>query len=127
MHHGRYHSCDFECGLCDYKAKSIKKLNTHLSNCEIYECDDCYFRVTKLSEIKAHLEELHENENTKIIHAKLDRKDENFIIVTEHLRNELFGTGNENVQQRLMTTLLVYRTIFILGIFLKNSKQNQLI
>ena len=45
VHHGRYHSCDFECGLCDYKAKSIKKLNTHLSTCEIYECDDCYFSL----------------------------------------------------------------------------------
>ena len=94
VHNGRYHNCDFECGLCDFKAKSIKKLNTHLSTCEIYECDDCYFRVKTLSEVKAHLEELHENENTKIIHAKLDRKDENFISVTEHLRNELFGTEN---------------------------------
>ena len=40
------------------------------------------------------MQELHENENTKIIHAKLNRKDEDIICSTEHWRNEIFGDGN---------------------------------
>ena len=94
VHHGKCHSSGFDCGLCDYKAKSLNKSKIHLSTCEIYECDDCYFRVKTLYELKAHMQELHENENTKIIHAKLNRKDEDIICSTEHWRNELFGDGN---------------------------------
>ena len=94
LHHGKTHSCDFECGICDFKAKSKKKLNTHLSTCEIYECDECYFRVKTMSAIGSHMEEVHENENVKICHLKLDRKDENFVSITEHWRDDLFKSGN---------------------------------
>ena len=36
------------------------------------------------------MEELHSDENKKIIHLKLDRKDEHLVIVTENLRHALF-------------------------------------
>ena len=90
LHHGKCHSSDFECGVCDFKAKNLKKLNTHLSTCESYECDECYFRVKTLGAIKSHMKELHEQDDVKINHLKLDRKDENFVNITEHWRHELF-------------------------------------
>ena len=90
LHHGKCHSSDFDCGMCDFKAKNIKKLNTHLSTCESYECNDCYFRVKTISAIRTHMEELHETEDVEIKHLKLDRKDENFVTITEYWRHELF-------------------------------------
>ena len=94
VHHGKCHSVDFECGLCDYKAKSLENLNTHLTTCESYECDACYFRVKTLKEIENHLQEKHTNENLNIIHGKLDRKDENFINTSEHSNKDLFPKSN---------------------------------
>ena len=35
LFHGKSNSSDFDCGLCNFKAKSWKKLNTHLSSCEV--------------------------------------------------------------------------------------------
>ena len=66
-------------------------LNLHLSACESYECDYCYFIVKQMTDIKDHMEETHDNENFKIIHGKVDRKNENFIKTTEHLRFDLFA------------------------------------
>ena len=34
VHAGRSHSADHECGLCDYKAKNVEDLETHISTCE---------------------------------------------------------------------------------------------
>ena len=90
VHHGRCHNEDFECGLCEYKAGNIENLNIHLSTCEIYECDNCFFRVKVLSHMEDHMDEKHAQENLNIIHGKVDRKNENCIKTTEHLKNELF-------------------------------------
>ena len=57
VHHGKCHTEDFECGLCDYKANSLENLNTHLTTCESYECDNCYFRVKTLAAIEDHVKE----------------------------------------------------------------------
>ena len=81
---------DFECGMCDFKAKSKKKLNTHKSTCEVYGCDECYFKVKTLSGIGSHLEDVHGKENVKICHLKLDRKDDNLVIITEYWSDDLF-------------------------------------
>ena len=51
--------------MCDFKAKNINKLNTHISTYESYECDECYFRVKTLSIIRTQMEEVHETENVK--------------------------------------------------------------
>ena len=90
VHTGKCHSEKLECGLCDYKAKSMECLETHISTCEIYECDNCYLRVTKISDIKAHMDEIHESENVKIIHGKQDRTNEQEIDSKEHWRFSLF-------------------------------------
>ena len=37
-----------------------------------------------------HMDEKHAQENLNIIHGKVDRKNENCIKTTEHLKNELF-------------------------------------
>ena len=89
VHQGKYHSEDFECGLCEYKSGSLENLNIHLSTCECFECDNCFFRVRELSDIRSHMDEEHEQENLKIIHGKVDRKNENFIKTPEHLRYDL--------------------------------------
>ena len=57
LHHGKSHSCDFECGMGDFKLKSQKKLNTHISTCEVYEFDKCYFRVKTISAIGSHMKD----------------------------------------------------------------------
>ena len=87
-----------------------------MSSFEIYECDTCYFRVKTLSAIRTHMEELHSDENKKIIHLKLDRKDEHLVSVTEHLRHELFekennwakpNSRNINLNHKLTTEVLL--------------------
>ena len=39
VHLGKYHSENFECGLCEHKEKSLENLITHLFTCEIFLCD----------------------------------------------------------------------------------------
>ena len=90
VHPGKNHSAKLECGLCDLKAKDLESLVTHISTCEIYECNNCYFRVTQIYEIKTHMNEKHENENVIIIHGKQDRNNYEEIITTEHRRFYLF-------------------------------------
>ena len=58
---------------------------------QIYECENCFFRVKLLSEMEEHMDEKHALENLHIIHGKIDRKNENFIKTSEHLRNDLFA------------------------------------
>ena len=61
VHTGRSHSEHFDCGLCDFKAKTLDNLEIHIKTCKVYECTDCYFRVKKISQIKAHMNSKHEN------------------------------------------------------------------
>ena len=74
-----------------FKLPLLICLYNDLSTCEIYECDNCFFRVKVLSEMEDHMDEKHTNENLTIIHGKVDRKNENFIKTTQHLRNDLFA------------------------------------
>ena len=94
VHAGKAHSSNFECGLCDFKAKDLENLETHISTCEIYECSICYFRVTQMCEIKTHMIEKHESDNVLIQHGKQDRRDEEKIDCKEHLRFDLFPKDN---------------------------------
>ena len=94
VHTGRCHSEYFECGLCDFKAKTKENLEIHLSTCEIYDCDVCYFRVQQISEIKAHVNEKHESINVKIVHGKQSRQNCEEIATTEHCRFNLFPQTN---------------------------------
>ena len=60
-----------ECGMCDSVFNDFETLNTLLSTCEIYKCNECNFITTKLPEIKAHLDD-HHNGGTliQINHSK---------------------------------------------------------
>ena len=47
---------------------------THLSTCETYKRDECKFITTKLTDIKTHLDENHEQKsNIQIINSKQNR------------------------------------------------------
>ena len=61
------------------------------------------------------MEELHSDENMKIIHLKLDRKDEHLVSVTEHLRHELFENENKwasQIQEILIHTINLQQRFF---------------
>ena len=77
--------------MCEYKAGKSDNLNTHLSTCEIYEGENCFFRVKLLSEMKDHMDEKHALENSHIKYRKIDRKNDTFIKTIKHLRNDLFA------------------------------------
>ena len=51
VHNGKCCVSEFECGLCYMKADTLVNLETHLASCEVYECEECEKRLTKLSEI----------------------------------------------------------------------------
>ena len=50
----------FDCGLCDYTAKDMETLDTHLRTCEIYECVICDKKILQLANIKTHFKENHD-------------------------------------------------------------------
>ena len=62
----------------------------HFKTCEVYECVNCYFRVKQISQMKAHMNSKHENEDIKIVYVKQDRHSKEEVDTTEHLRFELF-------------------------------------
>ena len=61
----------------------------HLTTCEAYICMDCNFRGRFIGDIRIHLRKEHSDANVNITHAKLDRKDDNAVIETEHSRDIL--------------------------------------
>ena len=44
-----------ECGLCELKASYLENLNTHITTCEIYECNSCWVRVITIHDMKKHV------------------------------------------------------------------------
>ena len=72
VHGGKCCTTDFECGLCDLPFDTLENLETHLTSCEVYECDKCEKRYKSLSDIKLHLEKEHDKETT-FFHLKMNR------------------------------------------------------
>ena len=91
IHHEKWHERNFECGMCNFKAKDRESLNVHLSTCEIYECTKCEYVALKLSEIKKHIQETDECSSSTIYHVKLDRLDENKTSYKEYEQQEIFS------------------------------------
>ena len=89
VHHGKNHNPNFECGLCDYLGKTLEKFEMHLTTCEAYICMACNFRGRFIADIRTHMRKEHSDDNIRITHAKLDRKDDNAVIETEHNRDIL--------------------------------------
>ena len=73
IHYGKSHSINFECGLCDFKAKNLENLQIHVKTCEIYECENCEFVSKQLSGIKKQMrEDNKECGSSSIFHIKTD-------------------------------------------------------
>ena len=49
-------------GLCEWKSDNLENLKTHLTSCEVYECQQCDKRFLALTDIKLHIKEEHEEE-----------------------------------------------------------------
>ena len=92
VHIGRAHSENYECGLCEFVAGDLEKLEIHLFTCEIYECHPCEIRYKTLSEVKHHVCEEHQKgqQFIQIIHAKPNRRNKEEITCTKHFNHELF-------------------------------------
>ena len=72
VHGGKCSTTNFECGLCDLQIETLENLETHLASCEVYECDECEKRHKNLSDMKHHLENVH-NKNATFFHLKMNR------------------------------------------------------
>ena len=61
VHFGMEHSTKKQCGLCDKEFTSKKELETHLTICEIFVCDNSGCRDTFLSdsEVREHIRNIH--------------------------------------------------------------------
>ena len=61
VHFGRVHSATKNCGLCDKDFDNSKELEKHLTECEIFVCDNSGCKKTFLtqSEIREHILEEH--------------------------------------------------------------------
>ena len=88
VHVGKQHSENLECGLCSYEAKDMEALNLHLTTCQIYVCEDCYYRTKHLHDIREHLNEKH-NDFKLIIHAKINLKDPEIIDQDFHSKGDI--------------------------------------
>ena len=61
VHFGKNHSAMKNCGLCDKDFKSNKELDKHLTECEIFVCDNngCRKMCLSKSEIRERIKEEH--------------------------------------------------------------------
>ena len=92
VHLGKEHGEKFVCGLCDYIAKSLENLETHLSTCETYVCTICDTIFTNLSEIKTHFLQNHEAKHRSrfVKHIKQNRENHEAFDDKSYCYNELF-------------------------------------
>ena len=89
VHVGKQHSEIFECGLCNFEAKDIEALNLHLTTCQIYVCEDHYYRTQHMHDIREHLKDKHSNDFSLIIHAKINLKDPETIDQILHSKEDI--------------------------------------
>ena len=90
LHIGRKHCDLYECGLCEYEAKTSQDLEIHLTTCEIYVCSKCDKTEKTLANLKEHIETEHELTNyTLIYHQKLDRDDPDEVSHSSYFSKDL--------------------------------------
>ena len=71
---GLNHTDNFECGLRESKFGNYEDLETHLKTCEIYRCRRCYYKDTRITNIKNHAENRHRGvQATLVDHMKISR------------------------------------------------------
>ena len=61
VHFGLRHSTTKQCGLCDKEFTNAQLLNDHLTECEIFVCNNsgCREMFMNLSEMREHIKEEH--------------------------------------------------------------------
>ena len=76
VHIAKHHDDKFECGLCEYVAKNLEMLETHLTTCETYICNICKTKFTTLPDVKTHfLNELEAKQALRSVsHVKQSRE-----------------------------------------------------
>ena len=90
LHIGRKHCDLYECGLCEYEAKTSQDLEIHLTTCEIYACSKCDNTEKTLANLKEHIETEHELTNyTLIYHQKLHRDDPDEVSHSSYFSKDL--------------------------------------
>ena len=91
IHHGKCHSKNIECGLCECKVKDKESLEIHLKTYEIYECKNGDHIAKTISDMKKYIAA---NTNdfglSSIFHVKMDRNNDNEADWKEYKQNELF-------------------------------------
>ena len=60
---GKSHNERDDCLLCNFTAKDL----VYMSTFQIYMCDDCYYTIIHIDEIKEHLENVHRSPYDKLI------------------------------------------------------------
>ena len=91
IHHGKCHSKNIECGLCEFIAKDNECLEMHLKTCETYECKHCEYVAKTISDMKRHIAaKKNECGSSCIFHVKIDRNNDNAADWKEYKQTELF-------------------------------------
>ena len=89
---GKIHCEKIECGMCDNIFNDLATLETHLSTCETYKCDECNFISFKLSEMKVHPDDQHNGgKGIQVIHSKQNRANNEEYDCTYYTTSELFS------------------------------------
>ena len=87
VHLGKYHSENFECGLCNIETNDLETLEIHLLTCKLFICYRCDKRFKTLGDIKKHIEEIHKSAD--LFHIKMDRNDPEDISDVMYSSNEI--------------------------------------
>ena len=91
VHMGKLHCEQIECGMCDIIFNDLATLETHLITCEIYKCEECSFKTSKLPEMKVHMDDQHsEGRGIQIIHSKQSRANREEYDCIYYTKMELF-------------------------------------
>ena len=95
VHLGKCHSGNFVCGLCEFTANTLEDLETHLFTCEMYECNACYERTSRLADLMDHLRDKHEVKKDEkvdgIMHIKMERSNFSEVSCETYSLDELLG------------------------------------
>ena len=88
-HIKKFHSENVTCGICDFKAETIEKLDTHVHTCQIYKgcCKEIY---RSIPDFKEHINNIHKGGRWLIKHICIDPNNPEFLLETTHYSDQLF-------------------------------------
>ena len=87
VHIRKFHTDNFECGLCDKDLGNLDKLCMHLKTYEIHRCRRCHKKEISITNIKAHTLQKHYGngvEATLIDHIKISRNNSDEVTSNKH-------------------------------------------